>query len=46
MDPWLSQVGLNKNDCFQNGFGATFCGDAARDYEERLAATKTVASTI
>ena len=30
MDPALSQVGLNADDCVQNGFGATFCGDAAQ----------------
>jgi hypothetical protein len=27
MDTFLAQVGLNKNDCYQNAFGAMFCGD-------------------
>ena len=29
MDPALSQVGLNYNECVQNGLGNWFCGDAA-----------------
>jgi hypothetical protein len=36
MDPFLSNVGLNKNDCIQNAFGATFCGDEAKAYEENV----------
>jgi hypothetical protein len=36
MDPLLSNVGLNKNDCIQNAFGATFCGDAAKAYEDNV----------
>jgi hypothetical protein len=29
LDRPLSSVGLNKNPCVQNAFGATFCGDDA-----------------
>jgi hypothetical protein len=36
MDPWLSGVGLNKNECFKNGFGATFCGDDATAYQQQV----------
>jgi non-ribosomal peptide synthetase component E (peptide arylation enzyme) len=28
-DETLSKVGLNKNPCVKNAFGATFCGDDA-----------------
>ena len=37
MDPFLSQVGLNKNTCIKNGFGATFCGADATSYEKSVA---------
>jgi hypothetical protein len=37
MDPWLSGIGLNKNTCVKNGFGATFCGDAADEYQRNVA---------
>jgi hypothetical protein len=30
LDKPLSSVGLNKNACVQNAFGATFCGEQAR----------------
>ncbi len=36
MDPWLSGIGLNKNTCYKNGFGATFCGDDATAYQRQL----------
>ena len=36
MDPWLSKVGLNKNECVVNVFGATFCGDAAKRYQQQI----------
>jgi hypothetical protein len=36
LDEPLSHVGLNKNTCGQNAFGATFCGDDLRDYCERF----------
>jgi hypothetical protein len=36
MDPFLSQFGMNKNDCIKNGFGATFCGDDAKQYEQNV----------
>lgn len=36
VDPFLSQVGLNKNACITNGFGATFCGDDAAAYEQKV----------
>jgi len=36
MDPLLSGVGLNKNDCIKNGFGATFCGDDAEAYQQQV----------
>jgi hypothetical protein len=36
MDPWLAGVGLNKNECFKNGFGATFCGDDAKAYQQQV----------
>ena len=38
MDPFLSQFGLNKNDCVKNGFGATFCGSDATRYQQNVAA--------
>ena len=37
MDPWLSGIGLNKNTCVKNGFGATFCGDDADAYQKNIA---------
>lgn len=37
LDEPLSHVGLNKNPCVKNAFGATFCGDAARSYCDNLA---------
>jgi hypothetical protein len=36
MDPWLSEIGLNRNDCVKNGFGATFCGDDADAYQQNV----------
>ena len=47
MDPFLSQVGLNKNTCIKNGFGATFCGADATNYEKSVAnATGAIDSTL
>jgi hypothetical protein len=37
LDPMLVNVGLNHSDCVQNGFGATFCGDAAKRYQQNIA---------
>ena len=36
LDPTLYKVGLNKNDCFQNAYGAVFCGDAAVQYQRSI----------
>ena len=36
LDGPLSSVGLNKNDCAKNGFGATFCGDDLTTYQRNL----------
>jgi hypothetical protein len=36
MDTTLAGIGLNKNDCIKNGFGATFCGNDAKKYEQNL----------
>jgi hypothetical protein len=30
LDKPLSAVGLNKNPCVENAFGAKFCGESAR----------------
>ena len=38
MDSFLVNVGLNKNDCVQNAFGATFCGGAAKAYGQAIGA--------
>ena len=35
-DKTLVSVGLNKNDCYQNGFGATFCGAEAEEYQRNV----------
>ena len=35
-DNFLWHVGLNYNDCAQNGFGATFCGDALEHYKQNV----------
>jgi hypothetical protein len=32
LDRPLSEVGLNRNTCVENGFGTTFCGDDAEEY--------------
>jgi hypothetical protein len=32
LDEPLSHIGLNKNPCLKNAFGATFCGDSAKSY--------------
>jgi hypothetical protein len=37
MDTFLSQFGLNKNTCVKNGFGATFCGNDAKNYQQNIA---------
>ena len=34
----LSEVGLNRNPCVQNGFGAKFCGNDATSYCRDVAA--------
>jgi hypothetical protein len=36
-DNFLWKVGLNYNECATNGFGATFCGDALKEYKVRIA---------
>jgi hypothetical protein len=35
-DNFLWRVHLNHSDCIQNGFGAVFCGDAAKRYEQLI----------
>lgn len=35
-DKPLSGVGLNAHECITNGFGATFCGDQAEAYKQRV----------
>lgn len=35
-DNFLWRVGLNHSTCIQNGFGATFCGDAAERYQKLI----------
>jgi hypothetical protein len=35
-DNFLWRVHLNHSDCIQNGFGAVFCGDAAKRYEKQF----------
>jgi hypothetical protein len=36
MDTTLAGIGLNKNECIENAFGATFCGDDAKKYEAQV----------
>jgi hypothetical protein len=36
-DKALYPLGLNVQDCGQNGFGAVYCGDDLKDYEEEVA---------
>lgn len=36
LDRTLAPVGLNFEDCFTNGFGATFCGDELEQYRDSL----------
>jgi len=35
-DNFLWRVHLNYTDCGQNAFGATFCGDQLKQYQQRL----------
>jgi hypothetical protein len=35
-DHALVNVGLNRHDCFRNGFGATFCGDEVAEFRRKL----------
>jgi hypothetical protein len=35
-DQALVNVGLNAKPCIRNGFGATFCGSAAKEYCQSL----------
>lgn len=35
-DNFLWRVHLNHSTCIENGFGAVFCGDAAKNYQDRL----------
>lgn len=37
-DEPLSHIGLNKNPCVKNAYGATFCGDDAKSYCQSVAA--------
>jgi hypothetical protein len=32
----LSEIGLNRNPCIVNGFGAKSCGQHAKDYCQRI----------
>lgn len=32
LDEPLSNVGLNRNTCVENGYGTTFCGEDAKAY--------------
>jgi hypothetical protein len=36
LDHTLYHVGLQRRDCFQDGFGAVFCGDEATQYKNNL----------
>jgi hypothetical protein len=36
LDEPLSHIGLNKNACIKNAFGATYCGDEAKSYCDSL----------
>jgi hypothetical protein len=36
LDIVLAPIGLNKNECVTNAFGATFCGDDAKRYEQQV----------
>jgi hypothetical protein len=45
MDTTLAGIGLNKNDCIKNAFGATFCGDAAKRYQTQVSAALGTDST-
>src|ERR1700693_3319105 len=36
LDHTLYHVGLQRHDCYQNGFGAVFCGDEATQYQNHL----------
>jgi hypothetical protein len=36
LDPLLANVGLNFHPCVKNGFGATFCGQDAKNYCQTL----------
>jgi hypothetical protein len=36
LDHTLYHVGLQRHDCYQNGFGAVFCGDEAKQYQDHL----------
>ena len=40
MDPAMSHVGLNWTECVQNGYGATFCGDNAKAYQQQVRQTE------
>jgi hypothetical protein len=50
MDAALSRIGLNKNECIKNAFGATDCGDDAKKYrrsvEDALAGPSTDATSL
>ena len=35
-DNFLWHVHLNHSDCAQNAFGATFCGDSLKQYEQQF----------
>ena len=39
-DNFLWRVGLNYTECGTNGFGATFCGDALEEYQQRINAIR------
>jgi hypothetical protein len=43
LDEPLSHIGLNKDPCLKNAFGATFCGDDAKSYCESLSELRKLA---
>lgn len=43
-DHALVNVGLNRHPCIRNGFGATFCGQEAKDYCQNTAGLRRLAN--
>jgi hypothetical protein len=46
MDSALVHLGLNRNECAQNGFGNWFCGDALKQMQHEAAKAKRESDTI